>query len=87
MSAGRTINSQSQSWGTPHKYVVAIKKFFGGNIALDPCSNQHSIVRAQTEFMLPDHDGLREEWNYSTIYVNPPYGTDRPRGTTIKNWF
>lgn len=86
MSAGRTVNSQSQSWGTPLKYIKAIKRFFGGSIALDPCSNKHSIVHAETEFMLPENDGLREEWNYPTIYVNPPYGADRERGTTIKNW-
>lgn len=86
MSAGRTVNSQSQSWGTPLKYVKAIKRFFGGSIALDPCSNEHSIVHAETEFMLPQNDGLREDWDYPTIYMNPPYGADRERGTTIKNW-
>lgn len=86
MSAGRTVNSQSQSWGTPLKYVKAIKRFFGGCIALDPCSNRHSIVQAETEFMLPHNDGLNEDWNYPTIYMNPPYGADRERGTTIKNW-
>lgn len=86
MSAGRTVNSQSQSWGTPHKYVKAIKKFFGGSISLDPCSNEYSIVGAETEFMLPTNDGLKEEWNFPTIYMNPPYGADREHGTTIKDW-
>jgi len=86
MSAGRTVNSQNQSWGTPLKYVKAIKLFFGGSISLDPCSNEYSIVKAETEFMLPKVDGLKENWNYPTIFVNPPYGADRERGTTIKNW-
>ena len=86
MSAGRTVNSKSQSWGTPQEYVKAIKRFFGGIISLDPCSNEYSIVHAETEFMLPENDGLKEVWNYSTIYMNPPYGADRGRGTTIKNW-
>ncbi|MCK5523176.1 MAG: hypothetical protein KAI83_08595 [Thiomargarita sp.] len=86
MSAGRTVNSQSQSWGTPTKYVKAIKRFFGGSVALDPCSNEYSIVHAETEFMLPQNDGLGKDWNYPTIYMNPPYGADRERGTTIKNW-
>jgi len=86
MSAGRTVNSQSQTWGTPPKYVQAVKRFFGGKIDLDPCSNEYSIVNAQTEFLLPNIDGLTEAWNYPTIYVNPPYGADRERGTTIKNW-
>lgn len=86
MSAGRTVNSQSQSWGTPQKYVNAIKRFFGGIIDLDPCSNEYSIVHANTEFILPQNDGLREDWNYPAIYMNPPYGADRERGTTIRNW-
>jgi hypothetical protein len=86
MSAGRTVNSQSQCWGTPLKYVRAVKHFYSGTISLDPCSNKYSIVEADTEFILPQKDGLKEEWNYPTIYVNPPYGSDKDRGTTIKNW-
>lgn len=86
MSAGRKVNSKSQSWGTPSKYVRAVKKFFGGEIELDPCSNKYSIVEANVEFSLPKNDGLKEEWDYQTVYVNPPYGADRERGTTIKNW-
>ena len=86
MSAGRTVHSKNQSWGTPRNYVESIKRFFGGSIALDPCSNKYSIVHAETEFMLPENDGLKENWNYPTIYMNPPYGADRKRGTTIKNW-
>ena len=45
MSAGRSINTQSQSWGTPHKYVEAVKKVFGGQIDLDPCSNEYTVVK------------------------------------------
>ena len=86
MTAGRHVNTQSQSWCTPPKYVNAIKLFWNGSIKLDPCSNDYSIVKAETEFRLPENDGLKEEWNYETIYVNPPYGSDKERGTTIKNW-
>ncbi len=86
MSAGRNINTLSQSWGTPHKYVNAVKEVFGGYIDLDPCSNEYSIVNAKVEYILPKHDGLKESWDYPTIYVNPPYGIDKERGTTIKNW-
>jgi hypothetical protein len=86
MSAGRTVHTKSKNWGTPLKYVKAVKTFFGGTIALDPCSNVYSIVQAETEFLLPNTDGLKEQWNYPSIYVNPPYGADRSRGTTIKHW-
>ncbi len=77
MTAGRTVNSQSVDWCTPKKYVDAVKKVFGGKIALDPCSNEWSIVNAKTEYKLPEHDGLKESWDFPTIYINPPYGADK----------
>lgn len=86
MTAGRTVNSQSVNWRTPSKYVMAVKALFNGKVALDPCSNKWSIVEAETAFSLPEQDGLIEEWNYQTIYVNPPYGADRNQKTTIKHW-
>lgn len=86
MSAGRTVNSLSQNWCTPMKYVKAIREMFNGIVELDPCSNEFSILNAKIEFKLPQKDGLKEEWDFKTIYVNPPYGADRTRGTTIKNW-
>ena len=86
MTAGRKVNSQSVNWCTPSKYVTAVKALFNGKVALDPCSNKWSIVEAETAFALPRRDGLIEEWNYKTIYVNPPYGADRNRKTTIKHW-
>jgi hypothetical protein len=86
MSAGRTVNSASQSWCTPPKYVRAVREVFGGVILLDPCSNPYSVVDADIEYRLPESDGLRSSWEFATIYVNPPYGADRHRGTTIKDW-
>jgi len=86
MTAGRQIIGQSQEWGTPRKYVEAIQDFFGGAIDLDPCSNQFSIVGARVEYRLPAHNGLRDSWNFRTIFVNPPYGIDQQAGTSIKQW-
>lgn len=87
MTAGRkNINTLSKHWGTPHKYVDAVRSALGGSIQLDPCSNQWSVVGAKTEWSLPKQDGLREEWAFRTIYVNPPYGTDGERGTRISDW-
>ena len=86
MSAGRKIRTQSQHWGTPEKYVRAVKDVFGGSIGLDPCSNEFSIVRAAVEYRLPEQDGLKESWDAPTIFVNPPYGLDHERGTAIRHW-
>ena len=77
MTAGRQINSGSQDWGTPQVYVNAVKEFFGGEIDLDPCSSKYSIVNAKTEYIFPLNDGLKDSWNYPTIYVNPPYGLNK----------
>lgn len=86
MTAGRSVNSLSQNWGTPRKYVDAVKEVFGGEIELDPCSNDFSIVAAKIEYRLPHNDGLVESWNYETIFVNPPYGSETGSGRSIKNW-
>lgn len=86
MTAGRQVISKNKDWGTPPKYVNAVKEVFGGQIHLDPCSSHFSIVRARVEYMLPDKDGLLESWNFPTIYVNPPYGNDVKRGTKIIDW-
>ena len=86
MTAGRKVVGESKDWGTPKKYVDAVRECFGGTIDLDPCSNRYSIVNARVEYALPHKDGLRESWKFSTVYVNPPYGIDRQHGKTIKDW-
>ena len=86
MTAGRESISDNKEWGTPRKYVDAVKEIFEGEIDLDPCSNEYSIVDAINEYKLPDNDGLVESWDYPRIYVNPPFGNDKERGTKIKDW-
>ena len=86
MTSGRNVNSVSKEWGTPPIYVDAVKEVFGGEIDLDPCSNKFSIVNAKVEYSLPRTDGLQESWGYERIYVNPPYGKDKERGTEISDW-
>jgi hypothetical protein len=85
VEAGRKNTSEKKDWCTPPKYIKAIYDVLD-NIELDPCSNQYSIVKAETEFIYPNNDGLKEEWNYKTIYVNPPYGRDSHNKTSIKDW-
>lgn len=86
MTAGRQVISQKKDWGTPLKYVNAVKEVFNGVIHLDPCSSPFSLVGANVEYMLPEKDGLSLSWNFPTIYVNPPYGKDIKRNTRILHW-
>ena len=85
MTAGRKSITEDKDWGTPCHYVDAVKNVFHGKIDLDPCSNKSSIVNAKTEF-LPENDGLKQDWNFPTIFVNPPYGNDKKNGTKIRDW-
>ncbi len=85
MTVGRNNTTSNKDWCTPIKYTKAINDFFNDKLKLDPCSNPNSIIKADIKFELPT-DGLKQDWNYSTIYVNPPYGRDKERKTTIKNW-
>ena len=84
MTAGRRIRSGSQDWGTLLSYVDAVREVLG-TIELDPCSNRHSLVDADVEYM-PPTDGLGESWDYATIYVNPPYGRYGMYGGRISEW-
>jgi hypothetical protein len=59
---------------------------FKGNISLDPCSNVYSVVNADKEYILPHQDGLKENWKYAKIFVNPPYGKDYVHNTRIADW-
>ncbi len=87
MTAGRQALSETKDWCTPPNLLNSVRKVFGGQIDLDPCSNRHSIVDARVQYLLPADDGLQNSWDYQTIFVNPPYGSDRERGTRIRHWF
>ena len=86
MTAGREAISDNKEWGTPAHYVDAVKEVFGGEIDLDPCSNRFSIVKAKIEYILPKNDGLKDSWDKKRIYINPPFGNDKRRGTKINDW-
>ena len=85
MTAGRKITQNKQNWNTPLKYANRIHAFFDYELELDPCSNLESIIISKNKYILPV-DGLSEDWNYKSIYINPPYGRDYENKTTIKDW-
>ncbi len=85
MTISRRSVTDNKEWCTPPEYVEAVREVLG-DITLDPCSNEHSIVGAKEEYRLPEKDGIKESWDYPTIFVNPPYGRDTERGTSIKDW-
>ena len=84
MTAGRKNISEKKDWNTPPKYVKLIEEFFG-EIELDPCSNDGSMINANIKYILPTN-GLLESWDYKKIFINPPYGRDVENKTSIYDW-
>ena len=85
MTAGRKCITKNKEWYTPSFFMEHVYAVMG-EVSLDPCAATESAVKAVTKFILPT-DGLVEQWEgYKTIFVNPPYGRDKIRGTSIKDW-
>lgn len=64
----------SDSLCTPPEIINPIYDLFGGTIDCDPCSNEHSIVRATTAYT---YGGLVRPWGRRT-YENQPYSINKP---------
>ena len=84
MTAGRNAISTKKEWNTPPKYASIIHAFFNGKLELDPCSNEFSTIQSKIKYTLPT-DGLKESWNFKSVFVNPPFGRN-PDKTTIYDW-
>jgi hypothetical protein len=72
--AGHIADAKNTNWCTPKLILDPVRRVFGGTIHLDPCSNAQATVGALVNYTLPEHDGLVENWNYPTIFVNMPFG-------------
>lgn len=64
----------SDSWFTPKKYIDKVKRVFNGDIELDPFSSEdaNKLIKATTYFD-KEQNGLLQKWDYSNIFLNPPY--------------
>ena len=71
-------SSATDCWNTPPEVVNEVMQFFDGALHLDPCSNSHSSpnIPATTVFT-EDDDGLAQEWDYPTVFMNHPYSNSK----------
>lgn len=79
IAASPLMSSARETWCTPRVVLDALAPL--GRIALDPCSNPHSIVGARRSLSLETgDDGLAESWGRADglVYVNPPFGRAAP---------
>ncbi len=58
---------------TPELYAAAVRDVLG-HIELDPasCDEANEVVQAERIFTI-EEDGLAQEWDCETLYLNPPY--------------
>ena len=70
------FSSKTDMWSTPQKFYDELNKEF--NFNLDPCSTNEN-TKCEKHFTIDD-DGLKQDWQGCTVFVNPPYGR------VIKDW-
>jgi len=78
--------TDNKEWFTPPAFLRSVREVLG-DVALDPCSGRGDFVAAGVKYRLPKQDGLKLPWsNFDTVFCNPPYGRDKDRGTSIRDW-
>lgn len=61
--------AQKDKWETPTKIFEQISKQY--NFTLDPCCEKHTAKCPK--FYTEQENGLLQNWNGETVFVNPPY--------------
>lgn len=70
------FSSSVQTWSTPQDFYDRLNKEF--NFTLDPCASDQDAKCAK--YYTVEDDGLKQNWQGETVFMNPPYGRD------IKTW-
>ena len=76
MNTGLMFSSKEEKWQTPQDVFDKLNEEF--NFTLDPCCQIDSAKCSK--FYTPKEDGLIQNWQGETVFVNPPYGRE------LKKW-
>ena len=85
MTAREVMHSSAAvDWYTPAYLMGAVRELLGA-IDLDPasCAAANETVGAARYFTEID-DGLAQRW-HGRLFLNPPYGTGRPRAAVMSS--
>ena len=69
------FSSKSDEWGTPQAFFDKLNMIY--NFTLDPCATAGNAKC--NKFYTMEEDGLKQDWQGETVFVNPPY-------SKIKDW-
>lgn len=75
------LTSKDHSWETPPDFFEKLNNEF--NFTLDPCAEK-STAKCK-KFYTKKEDGLKQNWEGETVFVNPPYG--REIGAWVKKGY
>ncbi len=77
--------TKSAEWYTPPKYTEAARLVMG-SIELDPasCAAANQIVKAD-RYYTKEQNGLDQDWQARTLWLNPPYGRTAKMQATRKS--
>ena len=70
------FSSETDLWATPQAFFDELNMEF--KFDLDPCAIPEN-AKCKV-FYSADQDGLKQDWEQSTVFMNPPYGR------VIKDW-
>jgi hypothetical protein len=83
MGVDMRTEASLDTYETPAWLVAEVKAFFGGGIALDPCTSDRNPTGAGAYYANNESsgNGLTHSWEYwYNAYVNSPYGR------ALKDW-
>jgi phage N-6-adenine-methyltransferase len=74
--AGYKQTAKRTDWRTPKHIIAAVESYFCSDIELDPCASDDpkNWIALKNLNLAEGHDGLTADWEYKTVYCNPPYG-------------
>ena len=65
------FSSETDDWATPQWLFDELNREF--DFSLDPCSD--GINNKCERFFTKRENGLKQNWNGETVFMNPPYGS------------
>lgn len=72
-----TTGTRTDCWNTPASVVQDVVRFFP-KLGLDPCCNNKHIPNVPASVLFDEQDdGLSQEWDYQTVFMNHPYSQSR----------
>lgn len=73
-----TTGNKTDCWNTPKSFVEDVIVFFGGELDLDPCSDDEQNPNVPAKQVFTEiTNGLAHDWTAKTVFMNHPYSNSK----------